>query len=255
MAGRFLSCRVTTWFMSRSTIRISFGSRSTIRISFGLCLAALLCLSAANPEDARPAFPGSPGLIALQRSTDPDASAIWVLDSQTGDGRQLTFRGFNREPAFAPDGQWIAFVSDLPKSYFNIWVVRPDGAGMRRLTRGMGEVGAEAPAFSANGRWVAFSVEARGDRREIDRVASTGGHRQLLVPHWGKTSVYSPAYSPDGIHLAWVEYRESRRAVPQIIIGDSNGRGGRRVTRGNEPEFSPDGHSIVFCGNPAALSR
>lgn len=195
-------------------------------------LAACLCLYGINAEHAWSSFSGSPGLIALQRSPDLDDSAIWVLDPRSGDGRQLTYRGFNREPAFSPDGQSIAFVSDLPKSYFNIWVIRPDGTGMRRLTRGMGEVGAEAPAFSANGRWIAFSVEAHTGRREIDRVAPSGGHRRPLVPTSGRTSAYEPAYSPDGPHLAWVAFRESRRALPEIFIGPPRSKRWARANSG-----------------------
>jgi len=58
--------------------------------------------------------------------------------------------------------------------------------------------------------------------------------------------MFSPNYSPDGRRLAWVQWREAKRAVPHIYIGRPNGRGGRRVTTGVEPKFSPDGRSIVF---------
>lgn len=211
-------------------------------------LAALtLGCALALPGQAWATFPGSPGLIALQRSADPEASDIWVLDWQTGAARQLTHKGYNAEPSFSPNGRWIAFRSDASwHGYLNIWAIRADGTGLHRLTKGKGELEADSPAFSANGRWVAFSAEGPRGGRQIERVGLSGGHRQALVPERGKVSAFSPAYSPDGRRLAWVEWRESRHAVPHIYVGRPNGRAGRRLTTGLEPQFSPDGRSIVF---------
>ncbi|MEX2447434.1 MAG: hypothetical protein WD404_01660 [Solirubrobacterales bacterium] len=220
--------------------------RALLTVFSVLLTATLACCVGLSPA-VRAAFPGSPGLIAVQRSLDSgNTSAIWVLDWQTGEARRLTHRGYSRSPDFSPDGRWIAFVSDLPRGRLNIWAIRPNGKGLRRLTKGRGELAAESPSFSTNGRWVAFSAESRSGRRQIERVAFGGGHRRVLVPQRGKVSAFSPSYSPDGRRLAWVQWRESRRVVPHIYIGRPDGRGGRRVTTGTEPKFSPDGRSIVF---------
>lgn len=197
---------------------------------------------------ASAAFPGSPGLIAVQRSADPNASNIWILDWQTGATRQLTHGDFDAEPDFSPNGQWIAFRSDASwHGYLNIWAIRVDGSGLHRLTKGKGDLEAESPAFSANGRWVAFFAEPLGqDRTQIDRVSLSGGHRQvLIVPGRGEYAI-SPTYSPDGGHLAWVQGSEAPKAEPHIYIGDTLGRHSRRLTYGIEPQFSPDGRSIVY---------
>jgi len=212
----------------------------------GALLVVVLCFGFASARQAHAAFPGEPGLIAVQRSPDSDKSSeIWVLDWQTGAARQLTTRGYNRSPAFSPNGHWIAFVSDIPRGWFNIWAIRPDGSGLRRLTKGWGEHGAEDPAFSADGRSVAFTAESHQGGREVARVALSGGHWRTLIPQRGKVSAFDPSYSPDGRHLAWVEYREAPRALPHIFIGNPSGRGTRRLMVGSEPEFSPDGRSIV----------
>jgi Tol biopolymer transport system component len=194
------------------------------------------------------AFPGSPGLIALQRSADPDASDIWVLDWQTGVARRLTHLGYNAQPAFSPNGRWVAFRSDASwHAYLNIWAIRTDGTGLHRLTKGKGDLDNESPAFSASGRWVAFFVEHPGrDTTEVDRVALGGGHRQVLVSPGRRGYAIDPSYSPDGLHLAWVQGIEAPKAEPHIYIGNTLGRQARRLTNGVEPEFSPDGRSIVF---------
>jgi Tol biopolymer transport system component len=205
----------------------------------------LLMISA---HRASAVFPGAPGVIALQRSADPDASDIWVLDWQTGAARRLTHRGYNGAPAFSPNGRWIAFRSDASwHGYLNIWAIRADGTGLHRLTKGKGILEAESPAFSANGRWVAFFAEPLDNNRtQIDRVALSGGHRQILISPGRREYAISPTYSPDGRHLAWVQGLEAPRAKPHIYIGTTLGHHPRRLTYGVEPQFSPDGRSIVY---------
>lgn len=215
-----------------------------------LTLAALLAWFAALPaDDASAAFPGAPGLIALARAADPDESSIWVLDWRTGAARQLTQEGYAADPAFSPNGRWISFRSDASRyGRLNIWAIRADGTGLHRLILGHGELEADSPAFSANGRWVAFTAASPNGGRQIERVALSGGHRRVLVPGAPRRSAATPDYSPDGRHLAWVQGPEMLRgnAEPHIYVGNAMGRGGRRLTNGDEPQFSPDGRSIVF---------
>ncbi len=214
------------------------------------CAAMAFCLGLLDSDAASASFPGAPGLIALARSSDADSSNIWVLDWRTGEARQLTEQDYASEPAFSPDGEWIAFRSDASwHGYLNIWAVKVDGTELHRLTLGHGDLGAGSPAFSANGHWVAFSAEApHGEGYEIDRVALTGGHRRVLVPSTRRRSAGSPSYSPDGKHLAWVQGPAllGGKAEPHIFVGDAQGRGARRLTNGSSPQFSPDGGSIVF---------
>jgi Tol biopolymer transport system component len=210
--------------------------------TLGVCLIA--------PSAARAAFPGGPGLIALQRSADPNGSNIWLLDWQTGAARQLTFGDFDGVPTFSPNGEWIAFRSDASwHGYLNIWAIRADGSDLHRLTKGKGDLSRDEPAFSANGRWVAFTAEVPGrNGYQIERVALSGGHRRVVVPGTRRKSAWAPAYSPDGEHLAWVQGPEvgTRNSEPHIYIGDTQGRHARRLTVGGAPEFSPDGRSIVY---------
>jgi Tol biopolymer transport system component len=219
--------------------------RAVLVVLAGLVIGA----GVSEAKSAEAAFSGSPGLIALQRSADPDSSDIWLLDWRTGASQQLTKRGFATAPAFSPNGRWVAFSSDASRyGYLNIWAIRANGSGLHRLTLGHGELGAGGPAFSASGRWVAFTATAPAGGWEIDRVALSGGHRHVLVPGSRTASAWSPSYSPDGHHLAWVQGPEvSRRgARPHIYIGNTNGRRGRPISLGGQPEFSPDGRSIVF---------
>ncbi|MFA6044953.1 MAG: amidohydrolase family protein [Phycisphaerales bacterium] len=59
------------------------------------------------------------------------------------DGSQVTCiasgRQWDMQPRFSPDGKWIAFVSDRTgdngKGGDNIWIMHPDGSGVRQITK------------------------------------------------------------------------------------------------------------------------
>ncbi len=220
---------------------------------YGVLATIMLGVALTCPGQALATFPGAPGLIAVARSADPNSSNIWVLDWRTGAAKQLTNQDYAADPNFSPNGRWIAFRSDASwHGYLTIWAVRANGTGLHRLIKGKKDLDAESPAFSADGRWVAFSAEPLGQyRTQIDRVALRGGHRQILIDPGPREYAISPAYSPDGRHLAWVEGSELRGEESKIILGNTLGRHGREIATGSEPQFSPDGASIVYLTVPS----
>jgi tricorn protease-like protein len=106
-----------------------------------------------TPAAAGEAKPVSAGLIAFW-SDDPTPS-IWTIRPD-GSGRSRILRnGQNaKRPRLSPDGQWVAFdgtpPGKRPMSDFDIQVVRPDGKGLRTLTRF--ETLGHAPAVVAGWR-------------------------------------------------------------------------------------------------------
>ncbi|MEO7157671.1 MAG: hypothetical protein ABI039_08925, partial [Vicinamibacterales bacterium] len=72
---------------------------------------------------------------------------LWTMDVQTRRAKPLTSGpGGDFRPSWSPDGQWIAFssdrTSDLPSAYgrwehlhlVDLFIVHPDGSGLKRLT-------------------------------------------------------------------------------------------------------------------------
>src|SRR5919106_365950 len=90
---------------------------------------------------------------------------IWILELATGALRNLTNHpGGDFRPSWSPDGQWIAFSSDRDSKGLKfafatlqtteIYLVRTDGSGLRRLTRRDALAG--GPSWSPDGKRVLY---------------------------------------------------------------------------------------------------
>jgi len=99
-----------------------------------------------SPDGKRIAFNSNLSGEAKLFIVDVDGSRVVDL-SRVGEGGQ---------PAWSPDGGLILFGShrDHPDNYRDIYAMRPDGSGVRRLTSAR----AESPAWSPDGRYVVSSA-------------------------------------------------------------------------------------------------
>jgi len=152
------------------------------------------------------------------------------------DGRlnQLTEDPADVEPAFSPDGTVIAFARGG-----DLFTVRPDGSGQRRLTSGT-EIDSR-PIVSTNGRYVVFERRAsEGAPADLWTVAIGGANPHQLTS--GGADDYEASVSPDGKGIVFV------RSLPGVG-GDVNedlfsiqpsGAGLKRLTRtARIDEFAP----------------
>ena len=101
---------------------------------------------------------------------DPDSGFdVWALDARTGDAAPLLTATSNEtEPAYSPDGGWLAYVSDATGQP-EVYVTRSDAAGEALLTSASG---GRTPRWSRDGTKVfyrtsdaLFSVEVDPDSR------------------------------------------------------------------------------------------
>jgi TolB protein len=106
----------------------------------------------------------------------PEAD-VFVLDRVTGKERQLTrdfsYVGYTQ---WSPTGEWIVFASDrygavdrtgTDEYDFDIFVIRPDGSNLTRLTHGGGDPESYwRPSFSRDGRRI-YANRVLGDREDL----------------------------------------------------------------------------------------
>ena len=144
----------------------------------------------------------------------------------------------------------------------DIWVVRPDGSGLRRLTRSPQGRDDYNPVWSPDGSTVLF------ERRKVDSSAPGGDEaiysvgadasdfRQVTHCQGDCWSDSEPAWAPDASRIAFGRATGPRSAPGpsrvSIAVAQADGSDVRLISsppRGYEdhyPTWSRDGHTIVF---------
>ncbi len=151
------------------------------------------------------------------------------------------FRGSNSAPAWSPDGKTLA-VSLSREGGSQIFLVNPDGSGVRRITTSSA-IDTE-PRYSTDGKWIYFTSD-RGGTPQIYRMASTGGEPQR-VTFEGSYNV-SPRPSPDGKTLAYITRNSGRF---QVALQDLANQQVQIITdsdRDESPSFAPNGRMILLA--------
>jgi TolB protein len=160
-------------------------------------------------------------------------------------------------PAWSPDGQWIAFTSERNGSA-DLYRVRPDGTGLERLTDS--PAFDDQAAFSPDGSEVVFvttRVEGNADLWILDIRT----HKAKALTS-GPGGDFRPAWSPDG---KWIAFSSDRGStLPQghgrwehlqivdIYLVRPDGSGLKRITEhGNfcgSPKWTADSNQLVaYC--------
>jgi len=173
---------------------------------------------------------------------------------------------WNFQPAFSPDGKYIAFISDRD-GYDNIWVMDADGSNPRQVTE-ENQHNLHNPAWSPDGLWLAARKGTVSRRSipagEIWMYSIEGGSGLELVDHpdgkKAQKSIAEPAFSPDGRYVyysqdttpgwVWQYNKDSTGEIfaikrVELATGDTvtiTGGPGGAV----RPTPSPDGSKLAF---------
>ncbi len=196
------------------------------------------------------AMTGSPGIAAtkmlFQRADD-----IWTLDADGANlGKVSRGTGIAMSPAWAPDGQRIAFM-ELRDNAAPV-IIQNLISGSRQTVPGTNGLGNFlTPTFSPDGREMLFAASTEDGtdimRVDIQRMCCV---TRLTVGRKLADNM-SPAYSPDGRRVAFLSDRSGR---PQIYVMDADGSNQRALVPADGsgtgssfvPDWSPDGQRIAF---------
>jgi len=211
-----------------------------------------------------------------------------LLDHENGELITLAHpaecdRGWS--PVFSPDGKRIAFLCERNNRFF-IFVMRPDGTGVRQITNE--DVGPQNLAWTADGKRLLLTNPRTSQLLEMDMengkqtplgfaqdgsqpaVPRSGGRLAYTrsfenVDIWG-TRLYAkgteqqrilvsstrtqggPDISPDGKRIT---FESDRSGVQEVWVADMDGSNPVQLTHFNNPltgspRWSPNGHLIAF---------
>jgi Tol biopolymer transport system component len=158
----------------------------------------------------------------------------------SGSSRWMT-RGASadRQPSYAPDGDWVVFSSNR-SGQWNLWEVSTVTGALRRLTEGA--TTDWDPAFTRDGKRLLWSSNRSG-HYEIWSAAADGSEPRQ-VTHDG-VDAENPTETPGG---GWIVYSSSNPAKSGIWKIHPDGSGATLLVAGSlaHPEVSPDGAYVAF---------
>ena len=197
-----------------------------------LASAAVLALGAGSlyewsPDGRTLAYSGAPRSVLEGEAA---YRGIVLLDARTGRTRTPEALRGGAEPTWSPGGRRIAFTRTGPAGTSDIYTVRRDGRGLRRLTQSKRAFAAE---WSPDGAKIAF-LESRGERFAV----SVADLERTRVRHIAMATAKVPlVWSPDGRYLAWSEFVD-RLGADHVLVARADGRGDPRpITEGVDPDW------------------
>lgn len=188
--------------------------------------------------DARFDFSWSPDGRRIVFNTDAGLEIVNVISGRRSTVTAPPAGYSDMSPKWSPAGGWIAFVRAHSSVDAALYVVRPDGSGVRSLAGGTEASAVLYTDWSPDGRRLVFST-----REGIFVTTASGGSRNRIA----SASYQKPSWSPRGNEIALIE------PVPNaynVFLVHPDGRNRRRVFSSKRfllLSWSPDGRRLAVA--------
>ncbi len=172
---------------------------------------------------------------------------IWTLPAGNGIPRNLTATSgtAERDPAWSPDGRWVAYFSDATGEY-ELCITQSDGAGeTRQLTSGSATF-YQDPTWSPDSKQIAFA-----DKAGSIYLHSLTSHKTRKLDTDPLARRHRMSWSPNSAWLAYLKHGDN--GASSIWLYDVAGGKAHQATAGmfhdSWPTFSRDGKYLFFASN------
>lgn len=167
-------------------------------------------------------------------------SDIYVARTDGSNAVRITHSGrHDTQPAWAPDGTRIAFIS-IPagtSGHFKLETVRPDGSQLSTLVDGVTTI--SSPAWSPDSHFIAFASR-NGLNAQIAMIPARGGAARWLP---GTAGGSQPAWSKDGI----LAFDTDQGNIASIAPGAKTAHD--LVQNASFPAWSTDGKRLAYLAS------
>jgi Tol biopolymer transport system component len=191
------------------------------------------------------------------RKSDPKSgvSDLYVAAADGSHAARITHSGrHDTQPAWSPDGRFIAYVSSPASTSGNslLQVVPEIGGQPRTLTNGTATL--NGPSWSPDGDTIAFGSR-KAERDWVAVIPAAGGTPTFLTA--GVDGSW-PAWSPNGATIAFTLGFGTGSAA--IYSMDARGVEAARISPRADvddryPAWSPDGRSIAYTSYATAVPQ
>ena len=180
---------------------------------------------------------GQSTLATVTMNANHTATAIYITSTPTP----------TPTPVPGAGAQPIAFIKQGTGSGSDIFLVNPDGTNEVNLTNVQGDDG--RPAWSPDGSKLAYTCYRQPD-------GSLGAPQRICVRNADGTGFavlsntlaedFGPAWSRDGSQIVFGTFTPGSPSVLSIMNADGTGRFPILISGAANPDFSPDGWTLVF---------
>jgi len=203
--------------------------RRTHLYVFDLAAKSLRQITSGDYDDSEPAWSPDGKWLAFSSNRsvpDPDATYdqnIWVVPASNSDKgahptQVTTNPGADGSPAWSPDGEWIAYVTQMDPHLFDyatrhLAVAPATGGEAKLITLALDRM-VTVPRFSPDGKFIYFIADDDGTQN-LCRVPVTGG--EIARPVGGRLMVndYSLAKTGDIVaQIATLDHADELYTIP-----------------------------------------
>ena len=201
--------------------------------------------------DGEPAWSPDGRKLAFVRGRAGERRDLYLLDFDAGGAPRLVLEGKDAAPrhvgapAWSPDGAWLVFSADRGEGEgTGLWIVAPDGSGLKRLTRpgrSAAWVRDRHAAYAPDGKTIVFAsnrdARSEDDAGDLDIYALdlASGKVTRLTHDPGVAD--DPCYSPDGKRVYFTSTRDAHKDFEVELYAMPAGGGQQlRLTRDASPQ-------------------